>query len=149
MANFGADIQLTSYAVFLPTIIQAINPEWSNLKVQALTVPCYALGALTYIIAAFISDAIQHRAAFGILGAITSLFGHVMLISGRGVAVQYIGCFVIASGIFLVSGIALVWLPTNLPRYGKRSTGVGMQLMIGNSAGIAAPYVRSTNSLTL
>ena len=112
-----------------------------------MTVPCYALSALTYIIAAFISDAIQHRAAFCILAAITSLFGHVMLISGRGVAVQYIGCFVVASGIFLVAGIALVWLPTNLPRYGKRSTGVGMQLMIGNSAGIAAPYVRSTNFL--
>ena len=64
-----------------------------------------------------------------------------MLIAGRGIAVPYVGCFVIATGVFIVAGTALVWLPSNLPRYGKRSTAVGLQLMAGNSAGIAAPYV--------
>lgn len=64
-----------------------------------------------------------------------------MLVAGNGVAVPYVGCFAIASGIFTASGIAVVWMPSNLPRYGKRSTAVGMQLMIGTSAGIAAPYV--------
>ncbi|KAL8791672.1 MAG: hypothetical protein Q9195_005755 [Heterodermia aff. obscurata] len=142
--NFPADIQLFSYAIFLPTIIKAINPSWSSLYVQALTVPCFAWSTIVYFLAAFVSDAIQHRAVFGILGALVSIAGHVMLIAGRGVAVPYLGCFFIATGLFIVSGIALVWLPTNLPRYGKRSTAVGMQLMLGNSAGIAAPYLYPT-----
>ena len=64
-----------------------------------------------------------------------------MLIADRGIAVSYAGCFVIASGVFLVGSAAIVWLPSNLPRYGKRSAAVGLQLMAGNSAGIAAPYV--------
>ena len=97
--------------------------------------------AIVYFIVAAISDALQHRAVFGLLGVIASISGHVMLIAGGGVAVPYIGCFVIATGVFVISGIAIVWMQSNLPRYGKRSTAVGMQFMIGNSAGIAAPYV--------
>ena len=141
LINFPADIQLFSYAIFLPTIVKAVNPAWSNLYVQALTVPCWACAAIVYIIIAYISDRMQHRAAFGILGALVSIVGHIMLVAGNGIAVPYAGCFVIATGVFLVAGTALVWLPSNLPRYGKRATAVGMQLMTGNSAGIAAPYV--------
>ena len=141
LQNFPGEIQLFSYAIFLPTIIQAVNPAWSTLYVQALTVPCFAWSAIVYFIAAFISDRIQHRALFGILGSIVSIIGHIMLAAGQGVAVPFAGCFLIATGLFLVAGISLVWLPANFPRYGKRSTAVGMQLMIGNSAGIAAPYV--------
>ncbi|KAL8691251.1 MAG: hypothetical protein Q9224_004222 [Gallowayella concinna] len=141
--NFGGDIQLFSYSIFLPTIIQAINPAWSVIYVQALTVPCYVLSAIMYFVSAYASDKLQHRALFGILGSLVSIVGHIMLMAGRDVAVPYVGCFLIASGLFTVAGIALAWLPTNLPRYGKRSTAVGMQLMIGNSAGIAAPAVVS------
>ncbi|KAI4187689.1 MAG: hypothetical protein L6R41_002635 [Letrouitia leprolyta] len=144
LVNFPGDIQLFSYSLFLPTIIQAINPTWSTLYVQALTVPCYIWSAATYFAAAFISDALQHRAIFGILACMASIIGHVMLIAGESVAVQYTGCFVIATGLFVVAGLALAWLPSNLPRYGKRSTAVGMQLMVGNSAGIAAPYLYPT-----
>lgn len=141
LINFPADIQLFSYAIFLPTIVKAVNPEWSTLYVQALTVPCWAWSAVVYFVTAYISDQIQHRAGFGILGSVISIIGHIMLIAGSGIAVRFAGCFVIATGVFLVGSTALVWLPSNLPRYGKRATGVGIQLMIGNSAGIASPYV--------
>ncbi|KAI4205287.1 MAG: hypothetical protein LQ350_000610 [Teloschistes chrysophthalmus] len=145
LLNFPADIQLFSYSIFLPTIIKALNPAWSTLQVQALTVPCFALSAIVYFVVAYVSDAMQHRAVFGILGCLVSIVGHIMLITGKGVAVKYAGCYVIASGIFVASGITLAWLPTNLPRYGKRATGIGMQLTIGNSAGIAAPYLYPTH----
>lgn len=32
-------------------------------------------------------------------------------------------------------------LPTNLPRYGKRTTANGMQLTTGNASGIMAPFI--------
>ena len=142
--NFAADIQLFSYAIFLPTIIKALNAEWSTLRVQALTVPCFVWSMMVYFAAAFISDAINRRGVFCFLGAIVCIVGHVMLIAGRNVATTFAGCFVVATGLFTVSGLALTWLPSNMPRYGKRSTAVGMQLMIGNSAGVAAPYLYPT-----
>ncbi|CAO1598317.1 hypothetical protein XANCAGTX0491_002086 [Xanthoria calcicola] len=142
--NFLADIQIFSYAYFLPTIIKAINPAWSTVYVQALTIPCFIWAAIAFFAVAYASDRLQHRAVFGILACLVSMIGHVMLIAGHNVAVQYTGCFFIATGIYIVSGIAIVWMPTNLPRYGKRSTAVGMQLMIGTSAGIPAPYLYPT-----
>ncbi|KAI4227926.1 MAG: hypothetical protein LQ349_006632 [Xanthoria aureola] len=142
--NFLADIQIFSYAYFLPTIIKAINPAWSTVYVQALTIPCFIWAAIAFFAVAYASDKLQHRAVFGILACLVSIIGHVMLIAGHNVGVQYTGCFFIATGIYVVSGIAIVWMPTNLPRYGKRSTAVGMQLMIGTSAGIPAPYLYPT-----
>jgi hypothetical protein len=42
-------------------------------------------------------------------------------------------------GLYVSVGIPLAWLPSNQPRYGKRTTASGMQLTIGNCAGIMAP----------
>ncbi|KAL8902125.1 MAG: hypothetical protein Q9207_004874 [Kuettlingeria erythrocarpa] len=144
LLNFPGNAQLFTYAIFLPTIIKAINPAWSSINVQALTVPCFAWSAIVYMIVAYISNAVQHRAAFALAGVAVSILGHVLLIVGKNVATRYAGCFVIATGLFVLSGIVLTWLPTNLPRYGKRSTAVGMQLMIGNCAGVAAPFLYPT-----
>lgn len=101
-----------------------------------------------YFVVARISDVLQLRAPFSIFGAVAGIVGNIMLMAGRGVAVPYIGCFVIATGLYVVGGIALVWMPSNLPRFGKRTTAVGMFLMSGSGAGVAAPYVRSEYSLS-
>ena len=61
--------------------------------------------------------------------------------AGKSVAAQYFGCFVIAMGLYMCGGVDLVWLPSNLPRFGKRTTSVGMVLMLGSCAGVTAPYV--------
>lgn len=34
-----------------------------------------------------------------------------------------------------------IQLPNNSPRYGKRTTATGMQLTIGNSAGILSSFI--------
>ncbi|KAI4088794.1 MAG: hypothetical protein Q9206_002080 [Seirophora lacunosa] len=107
--NFGADLQLFSYSIFLPTIIQALNPAWSTLYVQALTVPCFAWSVIVFCCVAYISDAMQHRAVFGILGSLASIVGHTMLMAGQSVAVRFAGCFFVATGLFVVAGTALVW----------------------------------------
>jgi sugar phosphate permease len=52
--QFGVDTVLYGYSTFLPTIIKGLG-SWSTAEVQALTVPCYALGAITYLIVAYVS----------------------------------------------------------------------------------------------
>ena len=141
VANFGGDIQLYSYSIFLPTIIKAINPEWSTLYVQALTVPCFFWSAAAFFVAANLSDAMQKRAWFAVFGATISITGQIMLAAGRSVAVRYFACFVIATGLFNIAGVMISWQSAIFPKYGKRSTAIGMQLSIGNCAGVAAPYV--------
>ncbi|KAM0310488.1 hypothetical protein ACHAPQ_012487 [Fusarium lateritium] len=47
-------------------------------------------------------------------------------------------------GLYVIVGLPLAWLPSNNPRYGKRTVATGLQLTIGNSAGIPAPFLYKT-----
>ena len=69
-----------------------------------------------------------------------SVIGYGILISESSSGVRYFGTFLVALGLYVVVGIPLAWLPTNNPRYGKRTTATGLQLTIGNSSGIMSPF---------
>ena len=44
--QFCLDTMLYGYSTFLPTIIKGLG-HWTTAEVQALTIPCYACGALS------------------------------------------------------------------------------------------------------
>jgi sugar phosphate permease len=139
--QFGADTMLYGFSTFLPTIIKGIDPSWSSSIVQLLTMPCYALGAITYLLVAWVSDKHQKRGIPSVILGIVSVVGYAMLMSNSGSGVHYAGCFLVAMGLYVIVGIPLAWLPSNNPRYGKRTTATGLQLTIGNTSGIMAPFV--------
>ncbi|KAI9685307.1 MAG: hypothetical protein M1822_004680 [Bathelium mastoideum] len=139
--QFGSDTMLYGYSTFLPTIIKGLNPKYSTAIVQVLTIPVYSLGAITFILAARASDWSQQRAVFPIVFGIISIVGYGVLMSDASSGARYVGCFLVAFGLYVCVGIPLAWNPANVPRYGKRTTATGMQLTIGNISGIMAPFV--------
>lgn len=139
--QFCQDTMLYGYSTFLPTIIKAIRPGSSSAVVQVLTIPCYALGAISYMSAARFSDWKQSRGPVVCFFSIISVIGYALLISPVPSGVHYAGCFLVAMGLYVAVGIPLAWLPTNNPRYGKRTTATGLQLTIGNCSGIMASFV--------
>jgi MFS family permease len=143
-AQFGTDTMLYGFSTFLPTIIEGIDPKYKPAIVQVLTIPCYALGALTYLVVAWMSDRQQRRGIYVVILAAISIVGYGMLISNSSAATHYAGCFLVAMGLYVAVGIPLAWLPSNNPRYGKRTTATGLQLTIGNASGIMAPFVSSS-----
>lgn len=135
---------LYGYSTFLPTIIKSIgNGRWSSARVQALTIPCYAVGAITYLVVARLSDAHGMRGAYTIGFAVVSMVGYGLLLANVSAGVHYFGCFLVAMGLYVAVGLPLAWLPNNSPRYGKRTAATGMQLMFGNAAGVMAPFLYS------
>ena len=142
-AQFGSDTMLYGFSTFLPTIIRSIMPKASSAMVQVLTIPCYALGAITYLVVARFSDRQQKRGLYSILLGVVSIIGYAMLISDSSAGVHYAGCFLVAMGLYVCVGLPLAWLPTNLPRYGKRTSATGLQLTIGNCSGIMSAFVSS------
>jgi MFS family permease len=147
--QFGTDTMLYGFSTFLPTIIQGIDPKFKPAIVQVLTIPCYALGAITYLITAWVSDKKQRRGLFACLLGFVSVIGYAMLISKSSAGVHYAGCFLVAMGLYVVVGIPLAWLPNNNPRYGKRTVATGLQLTIGNASGVMAPFVSAMASSSL
>jgi MFS family permease len=140
-ALFGADTMLYGYSTFLPTIIKNINPSYSSALVQVLTIPCYAVGAVSYLIMARISDWSQKRGVYTIAFGVISIIGYAMLISDSGAGVHYAGCFLVALGLYVAVGLPIAWLISNMPRFGKRTTATGLQLMFGNCAGIMSSFL--------
>ncbi len=140
LGQFGADTMLYGYSTFLPTIIKTFG-HWSAAQVQALTIPCYVLGAVTYLLVARLSDRQQLRGLYCVVFGAVSVVGYAILMADVGPGAHYFACFVVALGLYVVVGLPLAWLPANNPRYGKRTTAGGLQLMVGNCSGIMAPFV--------
>jgi len=135
---------LYGYSVFLPTIIKGLG-KWTAPQTQALTIPCYIIGAISYLVVARLSDHHQIRGPFQNMSAIISIIGYGILISKVSAGAHYFACCLVATGLYITLGIPLAWLPTNQPRYGKRTTATAIQLTIGNCAGIMAPFLFPTN----
>ncbi|KAI4132518.1 MAG: hypothetical protein LQ347_002539, partial [Umbilicaria vellea] len=142
-AQFGTDTMLYGYSTFLPTIIASIG-HWSTAQVQALTIPCYCLGAVTYLAVARVSDTQQLRGVYCVIFGAISVVGYGILLAAARPGVHYFGCFVVALGLYVAVGLPLAWLPSNQPRYGKRTTATGLQLMVANCSGIMAPFLYKT-----
>ncbi|KAI9147184.1 transporter [Paramyrothecium foliicola] len=141
-AQFCSHSVLYSFSVFLPTIIQQMG-SWSPEAVQGLTVPVYIVGFASYLTCAHISDRTQQRGLFCIGGGITMIIGYCMLIANYNVALSFTGCFFVAAGLWTGSGSGMAWITVNQPRYGKRAFASGIFITIGNSAGVASPFLFS------
>ncbi|KAJ5663162.1 hypothetical protein N7507_003893 [Penicillium longicatenatum] len=140
IGQFGVDTMLYGYSTFLPTIIEGMG-DWSVPQVQALTIPCYGLGAIAYLSVAWLSDRTQRRALFTCLFSAISVVGYGILISDSSSGVHYFGALMVALGLYVTVGLPLAWLPTNLPRYGKRTFATGLQLTFGNISGVMSPFL--------
>ncbi len=110
--QFGADTMLYGYSTFLPTIIKGLG-DWSTAETQALTVPCYALGAITYLTVAHFSDRFQRRGLAVVPLCLVSIVGYVILMTDVSSGVRYFGCFLVAMGLYVAVGIPLAWLPSS------------------------------------
>ncbi|KAI5863916.1 DNA-repair protein rad2 [Durotheca rogersii] len=140
IGQFGVDTLLYGYSTFLPTIIRGLG-QWTPAEIQLLTIPCYFIGAMTYMGIAFLSDRKQMRGVFCVIFGAVSVIGYGVLLSDSAAGVHYFGCCLVATGLYVIVGLPLAWLPNNTPRYGKRTTANGMQLTIGNCAGIMSSFI--------
>jgi hypothetical protein len=111
---------------------------------QALTVPIYTLGGLTYLACSWYSDRIQQRGPFAMASITLCILGYILLIANINPEASFAGCFIVAIGLYTAAGTPFSWGPVNNPRYGKRAIASGIQLTIGNASGVAAPFLFST-----
>src|SRR3569833_2585422 len=78
------------FSTFLPTIITGLG-SWTPAQVQLLTIPCYFLGAVTYMLIAYLSDHMQRRGVFAVVFGAISVVGYGILISDSAAGVHYFG----------------------------------------------------------
>ncbi|KAI9634393.1 major facilitator superfamily domain-containing protein [Dioszegia hungarica] len=133
--QFCADITLYGISTFMPQIIRAMG--FSNVNAQLLTVPVYVWGASVFMFVAWFSDKYRMRSPFIVLGLSLNLLGYILLATIESVAGRYTALYVISAGIYITPGLNVTWIGGNTRGHFKRSTAVGLNQLIGNSAGAA------------
>ena len=137
----GIDTVLYGFSTFAPTIISTVQPKYTSVEVQALTVPCYISAAVTCVCLNRLSDIQQRRAAYGAGSAMVTIVGYAILLSNASSAVHYFACFLVPMGVWSACTLITILLVTNYPRIGKRTAAVGLQLTCGNVAGVWSSYL--------
>lgn len=133
----------TGYAVsfFSPTILYQLG--WTSVKAQVLTIPIYSFAFVVTVGVSVLTDRLQHRYAFAMLGVFSSTIGYIILLLQAHVAVpiRYIAIFFVLTGSSITQPVVLVWLSNNLGGHVKRSVGSALQIGFGNCAGIIASCI--------
>lgn len=143
--GFCNNIMLYSFSTFLPTIILGIG-NWTRPEVQALTIPVYGLGAITFLIMGRVADITGRRAVLVVPFLLLAVIGYCLLLANTGMATSFAGCFLIGAGLYTAAGLPLSWLTNNCPRYGKRAWASGVQLTVANAAGVPAPFIFASST---
>ncbi|KAJ9157860.1 Major facilitator superfamily transporter [Pleurostoma richardsiae] len=143
-AQIGVTVMLYGYSTFLPTIINALG--YSGIHTNLLTIPCYACGAVVYLIVAKLSDRTGYRGYFAVAGCAVACTGYAILLGTPqyGAGAQYAGCIIVACGLYVAVGIPISWMPNNLPSHYKRAAGQGTSMTLGNCAGIFSSFLYRT-----
>ncbi|KAL2890616.1 putative transporter [Ceratocystis lukuohia] len=139
---------LSSYIMFLPTIVSVIVGDGSRLKANLLTVPP---NIAAFIATIAITQWSQRWGRSGIpiifCGSMAAL-GYTLLLIGsetRGPyqivpSVQYVGTFFVGMGVSALPPIALAWVSVNTAPHYVRALVLGFVIAIGNTASFLSSF---------
>ncbi|KAI0480070.1 major facilitator superfamily domain-containing protein [Xylariaceae sp. FL0804] len=143
----GLGITGYSTVFFLPTILLEFG--WTASSAQVHTIPVYAVTAVFMLGVAWLSDRLRHRYGFILAGVLLTTAGYAVLLSqgdghggkelGRGA--KYAAVFLVSLGGYATLPLAIAWLANNVSGHWKRALSSGIQITVGNVAGIVASNI--------
>ncbi|KAF6829258.1 MFS transporter [Colletotrichum plurivorum] len=142
LIQFCQDILLYGFSTFLPSII--VSMGYTSIEAQYLSIPVYIFGGIAFLAVAFVSDRMCVRGPFVFLANIPGILGYILIICPTSNGVKFFGTFLCAVAVYNGPGLNLTWLNVNIAPHYRRATAIGMQLAIGNSAGIVAGQIYRT-----
>lgn len=136
VAFFTSSVAIFGFGTFLPTIIKGFG--YNSLQANYLTIPVYAVGALSLATQAYWSDRLKKRAFFLILSAIPVTIAYIICVATPNKIAGFVAMFILVLGVYSVSCLMITWMATNLiPDY-KRSIGLPIFCSIGNCSGLVS-----------
>jgi len=140
ISQFGNNTTLYGLTTFMPKIIAGLGFA-DAVNSQLLTIPVYALAAISYIIMARLSDRQQVRSTYILFSLCSFLLGYIILIATDNAGARYFGVFCLAAGIYGVTTLNILWMAGNYTSYYKRAFSTAFMQTVGNSAGAAVGFV--------
>ncbi|KAF8572720.1 putative MFS nicotinic acid transporter Tna1 [Ramaria rubella] len=128
-----------SLALFVPSIIAALG--FTNANANLLSAAPYALGTVTTLTVAYISDRYSIRAPIIIVMMLFTIIGYIILLCNVSAAVKYVAVFITVAGVTPAGATAITFVGNNFGPMYTRAAVMGIFFSIGNSAGIISSNV--------
>ena len=140
LAYFGADHSASAVVSFQPTILTQLGYKASAAQVH--TIPVFMVAFALSITVAWISDRLQHRYGFCMLGITICMVGWAIeLAQANPVGARYFGMFAITAGVYILMPVLVVWNLNNLGTGYRRVIGAAFQIGGGNCAALVSSNV--------
>jgi hypothetical protein len=136
IAFFTSSVAIFGFGTFLPTIIRGFG--YTSYQANYLTIPVYAVGAVSLLTQAYWSDRLKQRALFLLISACPVMIAYIICIGTPSKIAGYIAMFILVTGVYSVSCLLMTWVATNLVPDYKRSVGLPIFASIGNCSGLVA-----------
>ncbi|KAL1614927.1 hypothetical protein SLS54_009376 [Diplodia seriata] len=140
LSYLGAEENAASVVAFQPSILRGLG--YTATQAQIHSIPIYAASFVFSLTCAYISERIQQRYVFGMLGSIICAAGlAVELAQPRAPNIRYMGMFFVTAGPYLTMPITVVWCAINLGKGYKRTVGFACVIALGNCGAFVASNV--------
>jgi MFS family permease len=138
--NIGVTENANSLANFQPTILKGLG--YTSTQAQVHTIPVYLVGAAFSVIFAYVSEWLQRRYYFYIVGCAVLASGLVVeIVYPTNPKVRYMGMFFIACGCYLAMPISVVWLSINSGSGYKRAVAIAALINFGTAGAFVSSNV--------
>ena len=133
---FTSSVAIFGFGTFLPTIIKGFG--YNSYQANYLTIPVYAVGAMSLAAQAYWSDRLKKRALFLVLSAMPVTVAYLICVGTSNKVAGYVAMFILVLGVYSVSCLMITWMATNLVPDYKRSIGLPIFCSIGNCSGLVS-----------
>ena len=129
-----------SLANFQPTVLKGLG--YTSTQAQVHTIPVYIVGAVFTLIFSYMSEWLQHRYYFYILGWAVLVTGlSVMIAYPANAKGRYMGMFFIASGCYLAMPVTIIWVSVNSGSGYKRAVAIAAIVNFGTAGALITSNV--------
>jgi MFS family permease len=138
--NLGVTENANSLANFQPTILKGLG--YTATQAQVHTIPVYLVGAVFSVVFAYMSEFLQRRYYFYILGWAVLASGLIVeVVYPANPKVRYMGMFFIACGCYLAMPISIIWVSMNCASGYKRAVAIAAIINFGTAGAFVSSNV--------
>jgi hypothetical protein len=136
----GGAENANSIASFQPTILKGIG--YTSTGAQIRTIPVYLVAAVFSLSFAYLSEYLQKRYIFCMVGFLTIIAGLIVeIVQPKQPGVRYMGLFFMTAGAYLVMPLTIVWIAINVGKGYKRTIALGAISSFGNAGAFISTNV--------
>lgn len=140
---------LYAFSLFTPSIVKALNPQYTANVANLISIPVYIVACLFTVVVGFCADTTSRKTLYSIALSTMGVIGYVILIANdpkTKPGVSYFGVYLAALGIYPMISNTIAIVAGNSEGAYVRSVVTGVVISFGNINGAVSSNIYPKNT---